>query len=182
MKARRVAWAIFGGMLCSVACGGGDDGSGNEPAGGPPAELHPPPNIDASVCSSVATGEVGISVECSDCCSDHAYERSTEYEGLCICGNERDTTGKSACSEEAGSTELCTACCSAAGFNGHSWVGGTSEGGSCECFDKSDRQVCAAALQSSDPSNSCRVCCLNHGYLGMFYSAIGTPECNCVGG
>jgi hypothetical protein len=165
-----------------VACSGGDDNGaakGNTP-GATIEGLNPPANINVQVCSSIEEAEFELSDECRECCNDNAYDASSEFDGRCICGNERVGPGGVSCEGQTASGEVCGACCTDAGFSGHSWVGGSGFA-SCSCFGQSDAKVCAAALEESDPAQACRVCCLNQGYLGMGYTGIGTPECRCVG-
>ena len=177
MKAIRVVYGIFATALLAGACGGGDgDGNGNHPEGGNADKLDPPANIDVKVCSSVATEEYASNPACAECCSANAYRGSTSHKGLCICGNERDNAGETACGGQTGSGDLCSTCCADTGFGS----GGTDA--SCSCSQRFDRQICASNLEGPEPSDICRVCCLNNGYLGMAYTNLGTPECNCTGG
>lgn len=172
MSLRRTLRTVLGCSLLAVACGSSDD-PGTESS----EPLDPPSNIDAVSCWEIVSSE-SVSSDCSDCCDANAFTRSTLYDDHCVCGNQRDDSGATACADQTASADVCSSCCRSAGFSGHGWVGGSSSG--CTCFGKSDAEVCAGTLQAGDPSAACRTCCLDDGYLSYAYIGIGERECSCI--
>ncbi|HEY2408550.1 MAG TPA: hypothetical protein VGI10_21235 [Polyangiaceae bacterium] len=171
----RVAVAVLVGSLGFLGCGGSSDsGSGVPPgsggSGGESEMLHPPPNINTTVCGSYAYADPA----CQPCCTSNSFNASTEYNNQCVCGNAKNAADATTCASQTATFDACTSCCTGAGYSGSALLNNA-----CSCNGKSDATVCASTLSASDPSTACRVCCLNNGYLGESYVGFGTPECQC---
>ncbi|HEV8549279.1 MAG TPA: hypothetical protein VGQ57_09625 [Polyangiaceae bacterium] len=172
------------GFACLSACSSGDDdstgggGSGGSGGGTSAQTLNPPPNLDASVCgTTTATPSDGSA--CIQCCNTHGFMASTDYDGRCVCGNPLDTAGMTVCASSAASETTCSDCCDGAAYQSYLYASFASTM-SCTCSAKADASVCRSTLSEPKPNDACRVCCLNHGYLGMSYTGLGTPECDCL--
>lgn len=181
MRVTRIAagGALIWVMLASAAgCSSSSDGGGGAASAGP-GGLHPPANIDLTVCASVTGGEFDSATvqACDTCCKKANFSGSTVYDSKCVCGQVLNDEDDDICKTSAEAD--CGPCCTNASYNESSFFGDPGAS-TCSCQGKFDDNVCAPTLSASDPEPACRVCCLNNGYLDEYYSGILMPDCDCT--